>query len=142
MLANKNNHLKHEVAEVLFVHLWRIAQRFDPFSLLDDLKPLFRNCLISIVNQREFLCAFLDHGEIEISNNQVENAIRSIVVGRKNWLFCDTQARANVSVIVFTVLETAKANGLNPEAYLNHILTELPERFAADSKASVDDLMP
>ena len=59
------------------------------------------------LNQREFLCVFLDHGEIEISNNQVENAIRPIVVGRKNRLFCDTQAGANASVIVFTVLETA-----------------------------------
>ena len=94
------------------------------------------------LNQREFLCAFLDHGEIEISNNQVENAIRPIVVGRKNWLFCDTQAGANASVIVFTVLETAKANSLNPEAYLNHLLTVLPDRFTADPKASVDDLMP
>ena len=94
------------------------------------------------LNQREFLCAFLDHGEIEISNNQVENAIRPIVVGRKNWLFCDTQAGANASVIVFTVLETAKANGLNPEAYMNHLLTILPERFAADPQRKVDDLMP
>ena len=94
------------------------------------------------LNQREFLCAFLDHGEIEISNNQVENAIRPIVVGRKNWLFCDTQAGANASVIVFTVLETAKANGLNPEAYLNHLLSVLPERFANNPQDNVDDLMP
>ncbi len=94
------------------------------------------------LNQREYLCAFLDHGEIEISNNQVENAIRPIVVGRKNWLFCDTQAGANASVIIFTLLETAKANGLNPEAYLNHLLTVLPERYVADSQASIDDLMP
>jgi hypothetical protein len=41
-----------------------------------------------------------------------------------------------------TVLETAKANGLNPEAYLNHLLTVLPERFAADPQSPVDDLMP
>ncbi|MBR6861975.1 MAG: transposase, partial [Acidaminococcaceae bacterium] len=94
------------------------------------------------LNQREYLCAFLDHGEIEISNNQVENAIRLIVVGRKNWLFCDTQAGANASVIVFTVLETAKANGLNPEAYLNHLLSVLPERFADEPQAKMDDLMP
>ena len=94
------------------------------------------------LNQREYLCTFLDHGEIEISNNQVENAIRPVVVGRKNWLFCDTQAGANASVIIFTVLETAKANGLNPEAYLNHLLTVLPERFAADPQAVVDDLLP
>ncbi len=45
-------------------------------------------------------------------------------------------------MIIFTVLETAKANGLNPEAYLNHLLSALPERFAADPQASVDDLMP
>lgn len=94
------------------------------------------------LNQREYLCAFLDHGEIEISNNQVENAIRPIVVGRKNWLFCDTQAGANASVIIFTVLETAKANGLNPETYLSHLLSVLPERFAADPQAPVADLMP
>ena len=94
------------------------------------------------LNQREYLCAFLDHGEIEISNNQVENAIRPIVVGRKNWLFCDTQAGANASVIIFTLLETAKANGLNPESYLNHLLTVLPQRFAVVPQAAVDDLMP
>ena len=72
----------------------------------------------------------------------MENAIRPIVVGRKNWLFCDTQAGANASVIIFTLLETAKANGLNPESYLNHLLTVLPERFAADPLAVTDDLMP
>ncbi len=93
-------------------------------------------------NQREYLCAFLDHGEIEISNNQVENAIRPIVVGRKNWLFCDTQAGARASAIVYTLLETAKANGLNPERYLNHLLTLLPDRFTADPQVNIDDLMP
>ena len=72
----------------------------------------------------------------------MENAIRPIVVGRKNWLFCDTQAGANASVIIFTLLETAKANGLNPESYLNHLLTVLPERFAVDPLAVTDDLMP
>ncbi len=101
-----------------------------------------KKAIVYSLNQKEYLCAFLDHGEIEISNNQVENAIRPIVVGRKNWLFCDTQAGANASVVIFTLLETAKANGLNPEAYLRHLLTVLPERFDADPKASVDDLLP
>ena len=94
------------------------------------------------LNQREYLCAFLDHGEIEISNNQVENAIRPIVVGRKNWLFCDTQAGANASVAIFTMLETAKANGLNPEAWLNHILSVLPIRLAQNPDMAIDDLLP
>ena len=101
-----------------------------------------KKAIVYSLNQKEYLCAFLNHGEIEISNNQVENAIRPIVVGRKNWLFCDTQAGANASVGIFTLLETAKANGLNPEAYLNHLLTVLPERFAADPQMPIDDLMP
>ena len=101
-----------------------------------------KKAIVYSLNQKEYLCAFLNHGEIEISNNQVENAIRPIVVGRKNWLFCDTQAGANASVVIFTLLETAKANGLNPEAYLNHLLSVLPERFAVDPQAVINDLMP
>ena len=57
----------------------------------------------------------------------MENAIRPIVASRKNWLFCDTQAGANASAIVFTVPETTKVNGLNPEACLNHLLKMLPD---------------
>ncbi len=101
-----------------------------------------KKAIVYSLNQREYLCAFLDHGEVEISNNQVENAIRPIVVGRKNWLFCDTQAGANASVLIFTALETAKANGLNPEAWLNHILTVLPDRFTLNPEAVIDDLLP
>ena len=94
------------------------------------------------VNQRPYLCTFLDHGEIEISNNQVENAIRPIVIGRKNWLFCDTPEGAKASCLTYSLLETAKANGLNPAAWLEYILTVLPERFAVDPNAAVDDLLP
>ena len=72
----------------------------------------------------------------------MENAIRPIVVGRKNWLFCDTQAGASASVIVFSLLETAKANGLNPEGWLSHILSVLPDRLARNPDAAFDDLMP
>ena len=115
------------------------------YAWLDTIfKPVgkLKKAITYSLNQREYLCAFLDHGEIEISNNQVENTIRPIVVGRKNWLFCDTQDGANASVAIYTLLETAKANSLYPESYLNHLLTVLPERFANDPKASIDDLMP
>lgn len=94
------------------------------------------------VNQKPYLCTFLDHGEIEISNNQVENAIRPLVVGRKNWLFSDTPEGADASAIAYSLIETAKANGLNIEQYLLHILTVLPERLAHDSKADILDLLP
>ena len=94
------------------------------------------------VNQKEFLCTFLYHGEVEASNNQVENAQRGVVVGRKNWLFCDTPKGAEASVIAYSILETAKANGLNPEKYLMHIFTVLPDRFAKNPNADIEDLLP
>ena len=61
-------------------------------------------------NQKAYLSAFLEHGEIEISNNQVENAIRPFVVGRKGWLFADTPQGAEASAIIYSLMETAKAN--------------------------------
>lgn len=94
------------------------------------------------INQREFLCAFLEHGEIEISNNQVENAIRPLVVGRKNWLFSDTPEGAEASAITYSLIETAKANGLNIERYLLHVLSVLPGRYAKDVNADITDLLP
>ena len=61
-------------------------------------------------NQKPYLSAFLDHGEVDISNNFAENAIRPFVVGRKNWLFSDTTKGAQSSAIVYTLVETAKAD--------------------------------
>lgn len=92
-------------------------------------------------NQKEYLCTFLAHGEIEISNNQVENAIRPFVVGRKGWLFSDTPQGAQASAILYSVMETAKANALNLERYIQHLLTVLPQRLAAGDGA-FDDLLP
>ena len=63
-------------------------------------------------NQKQALCAFLDHGDVPISNNLAENAIRPFVVGRKNWLFCDSVKGAESSAIVYSLVETAKANGI------------------------------
>ena len=94
------------------------------------------------LNQKEYLCAFLEHGEIEISNNQVENAIRPFVVGRKGWLFSDSTDGAEATAIVYSLMETAKANNLRLEDYIEHLLTVLPERFAADPEADIDDLLP
>ena len=94
------------------------------------------------MNQKEYLCVFLDHGEIEISNNQVENAIRPFVVGRKGWLFSDTPDGAEATAVVYSLMETAKANGLCLEDYIQYLLTVLPERLAADPEFDTDDLLP
>ena len=93
-------------------------------------------------NQKLYLSAFLDHGEVDISNNFAENAIRPFAVGRKNWLFSDTVKGAQSSAIVYTLAETAKANGLDPYAYLLRHLKELPYLGRNPSQNDLDIFMP
>ena len=93
-------------------------------------------------NQKAHLSAFLEHGEIEISNNQVENAIRPFVIGRKGWLFADTPQGAEASTIIYSLMETAKANSLRLDDYLLHLLSVLPERAEQNKDFKMDDLLP
>ena len=79
---------------------------------------------------------------MEISNNPAENAIRPFVVGRKNWLFSDTPKGADSSAIVYTLVETAKANGVDPYAYLLRVLSLLPYLGKNPSNAELDELLP
>lgn len=94
------------------------------------------------LNQKEQLSAFLTHGQVEISNNHAENAIRPFVVGRKNWLFSDTVKGADSSAIVYTLVESAKANGIDPYAYLLLLLNELRYHGKTPANAVLDRYMP
>jgi hypothetical protein len=78
-------------------------------------------------------------GDLPIDNNRAENAISPFVVGRKNWLFSDTPQGANASAIIYSVIETAKANGREPYAYLRRLFTDLP---AATSLEAIEQLLP
>lgn len=85
------------------------------------------------------LVRVLDDGRIPLDTNLVENAIRPFVVGRKGWLFADTVAGAEASANLYSILETAKANGLEPYAYLRRVFTDLP---AATTLEDVEALLP
>ena len=65
-------------------------------------------------------------GRIPISNNLDENAIRPFVMGRKNWLFCNTPGGAQASAAIYSIVETAKVNGVEPYKYLKYLLEQLP----------------
>lgn len=94
------------------------------------------------INQKQQLCAFLDKVEVPISNNLAENAIRPFTMGRKNWLFCDTPKGAKASAIVYSLVESAKANGIEPFAYLQHVLVQLPYLGKSPSHEELETLMP
>lgn len=90
-------------------------------------------------NQWPKLIVFLQHSPIALDNNRAENAIRPFVIGRKNWLFCDTKAGALASANLYSLIETAKANGIEPHAYLARVFTDLP---AAQTVADIEKLLP
>ena len=74
-----------------------------------------------------------------MDNNLAENAIRPFVVGRKNWLFCDTLAGAIASARLYSLIETAKANGLEPSKYLRYLFEKFPY---AKTSEDIFNLLP
>lgn len=99
----------------------------------------FSYCL----NNEKYLREFLDNGLIPIDNSASERAIRPFTVGRKNWQLIDTINGAKASAIIYSIVETAKANQLKPYEYLKHLLTEIPKRMdQKNSELCLDDLLP
>jgi len=85
------------------------------------------------------LVRYPERGDLPIDNNRCENAIRPFVIGRKAWLFSDTPAGASASAIIYSLVETAKANGVEPYTWLRHVLEHLPAARTADE---MDKLLP
>lgn len=90
-------------------------------------------------NQWPYVMNFLKYGKPAIDNNFTENRIRPFAIGRKNWLFSDSVAGAEASAMIYSILQTARGNGLDPYAYLRHLLTELPKSQTADQ---IEKLLP
>jgi transposase len=90
-------------------------------------------------NQWPHLIRYLDDANYPIDNNAAENAIRPFVIGRKNWLFSASQSGAKASANLYSLIETAKANGLEPQAYLKTVFTDLPN---AQTLEHVEALLP
>ncbi|PTW45326.1 transposase IS66-like protein, partial [Sphingomonas faeni] len=85
------------------------------------------------------LCRFLDDGRLEIDNNIAERALRGVAVGRRNWLFAGSKTGGERAAAIYTVIQTCKANGVDPQAYIADVIA----RIASDWPASRwDELMP
>lgn len=85
------------------------------------------------------LIRMLEDGRIPLDTNLVENAIRPFVVGRKGWLYADMFAGAKASANLYSLIETAKTNGIEPRRYLNHLFEMLPVATTADQ---IEALLP
>ena len=78
------------------------------------------------LNEKKYLYTFLEDGNVLIDNNRAENAIRPFAVGRKNWLFNNTERGAKCSAILYSLISTAQANGLDAEKYLTELFSQPP----------------
>ncbi len=99
-------------------------------------KSLLGKAVNYALNQWHRLILYTEDGQVGPDNNAVENAIRPFVIGRKNWLFSCTPEGARASAAIYSLIETAKANDLEPYWYLKHLFERLPEAMTeADFKA-------
>jgi transposase len=98
-----------------------------------------RKAIDYTLNQWEYLVGYCKRGDLMISNAMAENAIRPFAIGRKNWLFADTRKGAEASAACYSLIETAKANNLDPQAYIKHILDHIA---TADTLEKLEALLP
>ena len=78
-------------------------------------------------------------GRLEIDNNRAENAIRGIAIGRKNWLFAGADCGGERAAAIYTLIETAKLNGVNPQHWLTDVLDRIGKGHPINR---IDDLLP
>ena len=101
-------------------------------------QSLLGKAITYAVNQKEYLCAFLKDGRIQLSNNLAEQSIRMFVIGRKNWIFSNTANGAASSALIYGIVQTAIANNLKPEHYLRYVY----EQIQLQKDLKLEDLLP
>jgi len=102
-------------------------------------KGLLGKAVAYTLNQWHRLIGYIEDGNASIDNNMAENSIRPFVMGRKNWLFSGTPKGAHASALLYSLIETAKANKLEPYAYLRYIFEKLP---VAETLEDYEALLP
>ena len=93
-------------------------------------------------NQRKYLETFLEDGRIPLSNNYCEANIKPFATARRAWLFADTPKGAFANGVLYTLVESARANDLDVYEYLKHLLTEMPNNHHLENPSVIDRLLP
>ncbi|EPZ49158.1 IS66 family transposase, partial [Alicyclobacillus acidoterrestris] len=104
-------------------------------------KSLLGKAIGYCLNRWPKLVAFLEDGNLEIDNNRAERAIKPFVMGRKAWLFSNTPSGARASAMIYSIVETAKENGLSPLHYLTYLFEQMPN-VDIDNPETLRDLLP
>jgi hypothetical protein len=121
-----------------------VAPQLDKIKkYLDQLAPLFPQAglmykaIYYARNNWMKLTAFLDHPVMPLDNNLIERTIRPFTIGRRNWLFAGSPRGASASAFIYSLVETAKANGWEPRAYLEELFKRYPEAKTDDERRAL-----
>ena len=105
-------------------------------------KDKFGDAVRYALNQEKYLRVFLTDGDVPIDNNASERAIRGFCIGKKNWRMIDTIHGAQSFAIIYSIVETVKANNLKPFDYVQHLLEEIPKHMNDKDCSFLEDLLP
>ncbi len=105
-------------------------------------KDKYGDAVVYALNQEKYLRVFLTDGDVPIDNNASERAIRGFCIGKKNWQMIDTIHGAKSSAIIYSIVETAKANNLQPYDYVQYLLEEIPKHMDDRDCSFLEDLLP
>lgn len=105
-------------------------------------KDKFGDAVGYALNQEKYLRVFLTDGDVPIDNNASERAICGFCIGKKNWQMIDTIHGAKSSAIIYSIVETAKANNLKPFDYVQHLLEEMPKHMDDRDCSFLENLLP
>jgi len=127
------------------------SEPFRPKPLLDSMHTWMEDTLAKLSrksdtaaairyasSRRQALTRYVDDGQLEIDNNAAERALRVVALGRKNYLFCGSNAGGERAAAIYSLLGSAKLNGLDPELYLHQVL----ELIADHPISRIADLLP
>lgn len=106
------------------------------------LKSALGRALHYLLEQWPYLVRYLEDGRLELSNNRAERSIKPFVMGRKNFLFCNTPGGAQSSAVLYSLIETAKETGLDPHRYLQWVLERAPELAQVADETWAEKLIP
>ncbi len=127
--AGKSKYSEEEIAEIrkniqpkLLKEFFDFCEEYQGRGLPKSLTGAAVNYAL---NQKDTFMTFLENPKLELSNNAAERAVKPFVIGRKNWLFCNTAGGAKSSALIYSIIETAKENGLKPFEYLEFLFENI-----------------
>ena len=136
---DKKREKRQEVSRAILDAFWSWIEETSALSTTNE---KLTKALTYATNQRKYLETFLEDGRLPISNNLCEANIRPFATARRAWLFADTPKGATANAVLYTLVESAKANNLDVYEYLKYLLEEMPNRDFNNHPEILDQFLP